>query len=141
MNKILFKKLHPDAQVPTAQRTGDAGLDICSIEDITILAKKHIAVKTGISSYFPPEYVALVWDRGGMAFKHGLKTMAGVIDSNYRGEWMIVIFNTTDQDYQIKKGDRIAQVLIQKIETLPIEIVAELPESVRGENRYGSSGQ
>ncbi len=141
MKKILFKKLDPDAQIPSVSRDGDAGYDVNSIEDATIPAGKHMAIHTGISSAFDPDYVGLVWDRGGMAFKHGLKTMAGVIDSNYRGEWMIVIFNTTNENYEVKKGDRVAQVLFQEVQFLESEVVDELPESVRGDKKYGSSGK
>lgn len=141
MTKILFKKLHPDAQIPHMIREGDAGMDVYSIENITIPARQRIAVKTGISSAFPSGYVALVWDRSGMAFKHGIKTMAGVIDCTYRGEWMIILYNTTDEDYEIKVGDRIAQVLLQKYEQFDSEEVTELPESVRNDSAMGSSGR
>lgn len=141
MNKILFKKLVPTAQIPTVSRQGDAGWDVYSSEDIVIPAGQRVAVHTQIASAFDPAYVGLVWDRGGMAFKYGIKTMAGVIDSNYRGEWMIVLFNTSAEDYQIKTGDRIAQIIFQKVENLDPEIVEELPESIRGDGRYGSSGK
>ena len=141
MTKILFKKMHPDAQIPASSRAGDAGMDVYSIEEVTIPAGKRLAVKTGIASAFPSEYVALIWDRSGMAFKHGLKTMAGVIDSNYRGEWMIILFNTTDQDYEVKIGDRIAQAIIQRYESFETEEITELPESVRADGGFGSSGR
>lgn len=141
MEKLLFKKLDPSASIPTVSREGDAGYDVYSIHDVVIPAGQRVAIPTGIASAFSAQFVALVWDRGGMAFKHGLKTMAGVIDSNYRGEWMIVIYNTTHDDYHVSKGDRIAQVIFQKTQFLDAEIVDELPDSVRGDNRYGSSGQ
>ena len=141
MKKILFKKLHSDAKVPQVSREGDAAYDVYSYEDIVIAAKQRNAVNCGVASAFSSDYVALVWDRGGMAVKNGVTTIAGVIDSNYRGEWIIAMFNTTDQDYEIKKGDRIAQVVLQKVFFPETEIVEELPESIRGDQKYGSSGK
>ncbi len=141
MKKILFKKNSPDAQVPQVSRDGDAAYDVFSHEEIMIPAGQRITVHCGVSSAFDPDYVGLVWDRGGMAVKNGITTIGGVIDSNYRGEWIIAMFNTSDTDYEIKKGDRIAQVVFQKVYFPEVEIVDELPESVRGDQKYGSSGR
>jgi dUTP pyrophosphatase len=141
MSKILIKKLHPDAVLPSYSRDGDIGMDICSNVDIAIPARQRVIVSTGIAMALPTNHAGLIWDRSGMAAKHGIKTMGGVIDPNYRGEWGIILYNTTDADYQVNKGDRIAQVLIQKVEILPLEEVVELTDSNRGEGGFGSSGK
>jgi dUTP pyrophosphatase len=141
MSKILIKKLHPDAILPSYSRDGDIGMDICSNVDVIIPARQRVIVSTGIAMALPANHAGLIWDRSGMAAKHGIKTMGGVIDPNYRGEWGIILYNTTDADYQVNKGDRIAQVLIQKVEILPLEEVVELPDSNRGDGGFGSSGK
>ena len=141
MSKILIKKLHPDAVLPSYSRDGDIGMDICSNVDIVIPARQRVIVSTVIAMALPANHAGLIWDRSGMAAKHGIKTMGGVIDPNYRGDWGIILYNTTDADYQVNKGDRIAQVLIQKVEILPLEEVDELPDSNRGEGGFGSSGK
>ena len=97
--------------------------------------------KTGIISEFSADHVVLIWDRGGLAVKSGITCLAGVIDSNYRGEWMICLLNTSNEKYKISKGDRIAQALIQKVEISEIEEVEELSDSERGEGWKGSSGK
>ena len=139
--KLKIKKLYSDAIIPQAQRLGDAGLDIYSFEDYELQPGERHAFKTGIASEFSPEYVVLVWDRGGLAVKHGITCLAGVIDSNYRGEWMICLLNTSDKKYKISKGNRIAQAIIQRVELLEIEEAEELSNSERGENWKGSSGK
>lgn len=82
-----------------------------------------------------------MWDRGGMAANHGIHTMAGVLDSNYRGELMIVLKNLSEKDFEIKMGDRIAQLLVQKVENVEVEEVENLSESERNEARFMSSGK
>lgn len=139
--KVLAKRLHPDARLPVYGRPGDAGLDLSSVEDLTIMAGERAIVPTGIALAIPPGTVGLVWDRSGMAAKHGMKTMAGVLDHTYRGELKIVLLNTSGAPYEIKKGDRIAQLLIQPIVAAGVEEVAELDETHRGDGGFGSSGR
>lgn len=141
MPKVLFKKLHPEAIIPHYSRPGDAGLDLNSLEEVNVPAGQHVIVKTGVALAIPENYVGLFWDRSGLAAKNGIHVLAGVIDANYRGELMVVMLNTGTNDYAIKKGDRIAQILIQPIISAEIEEVDELPESIRGEGRFGSSGR
>ena len=88
----------------------------------------------------PEGYVALVWDKSGLALNNGIKTMAGVIDSCYRGEIGIVLVNLNNQDYKIKKGQKISQILIQKVETAEIEVAEKLSETKRSEGGFGSTG-
>jgi len=137
---LKIKKLNPEAKIPKYAHEGDAGMDVLSCEDVVIKSGEKKAIKTGISAEFPKEYVALVWDKGGIANK-GITTIAGVIDSNYRGEWLILLFNTSKEDYIINKGDKIAQVLIQKFERAEIRESEDLGETARGEGKFGSTGK
>ncbi|MCC7574836.1 dUTP diphosphatase [Candidatus Woesearchaeota archaeon] len=139
--KLKMKKLEQDAKLFSYAHEGDAGLDIYSYEDKTIKAGTRETIKTGIAIALEKGYVALVWDKSGLASKKGIKTMAGVIDSGYRGEISIVLFNTSKEDYEIKKGDKIAQILIQPIISAEIEEVNSLDETSRGENGFGSTGK
>ncbi len=138
--KIKFKKLNSNAIIPSFGRAGDAGMDIYCDADVVVAPKKIIAVSTGISMELPSGFVALVWDRSGLALKNGIKTMGGVLDSGYRGEIKIIMTNLSDEKLEIKKGSRVAQMLIQKYEVLDIEVVEELSGSERGEGGFGSSG-
>ena len=138
--KIKIKKLHKDAVIPHYNHDGDAGMDLYSVEDVILWPNEPVAVSTGISVELPKGYVALVWDKSGLSLKEGIKTMAGVMDSNYRGEYKIVLMNTTNQYYYIDKGDKIAQLLIQPIIQAEVEEVKELSETSRGSGGFGSTG-
>jgi dUTP pyrophosphatase len=138
---VKIKKLHPDAQVPKYGRQGDAGLDLHSGEDIILQPGQKHNFFLGFQIAIPEGTVGLVWDRGGMAAKHGIKTMAGVLDHTYRGELVAVLINLSPNAYEIKKGDRIAQLLIQPILTAEVHEVEELDETERGEGRFSSSGR
>jgi dUTP pyrophosphatase len=140
MVKIKIKKLNPEATLPKYAHEGDAGMDIYSCEDLIILSGERAVVSTGISTEFPENYVALIWDKSGHAVKRGIKTMAGVIDSCYRGEWKICLYNTSKENFEIKKGEKIAQALIQPIESVEIEEIKTLSETSRGEKGFGSTG-
>lgn len=138
---LLFKKIHPQAVIPSYAHPEDIGLDLYSVESVIVPARQRVMISTGLSAALPIGYAALIWDRSGLAAKNGLTVLAGVIDPNYRGEWKVILYNTSDQDYEVNIGDRIAQALIQEIDKLPIEEVTELPESNRGEGGFGSSGK
>ncbi|MDD5589583.1 MAG: dUTP diphosphatase [Candidatus Portnoybacteria bacterium] len=138
--KILVKKLHPDAKIPVFSLKGDAGMDLFSIEDRLMKPGEKYVVKTGIAMKIPKGYAALVWDKGGPSHKYGVKTLGGVFDSNYTGEYLIGLINLGKEDFKIKKGQKIAQVLIQKVETPKIEFMEEFPGTNRGQGRYGSTG-
>ncbi len=138
--KIKVKKLHPNAIIPHYNHDGDAGMDVYAVEDVILWPNEPVAVPTGLSIELPKGYVALVWDKSGLSLKEGIKTMAGVCDSNYRGEYKIVLLNTTNQYYYVDKGDKIAQILIQPIIQAEIEEVTELSETSRGSGGFGSTG-
>lgn len=138
--KILVKKLSPEAKLPSFGRAGDAGLDLYSIIDATLAPGEKISCPTGIAIKIPEGYVGLVWDKSGLAHKSGLTNIGGVYDSNYTGEYIIGLVNIGKESYEIKKGQKIAQLLIQEIATPEIEEVEIMPQTNRGEQRFGSSG-
>lgn len=139
--KLKVKRLHPASQLPKYGHSGDAGLDLFANENVILEPGKAKAVKTGIAVEIPCESVGLIWDRSGLATKSKITTMAGVIDSNYRGEVEVVMLNTGDQDYSVIVGDRIAQMLVQPVYAVDVAEVDELQESSRGANGFGSSGR
>lgn len=137
---IKFQKILEEAIIPHYAHTGDAGMDIFSAEEMVIKAGERKSVRTGVKMELPEGFVGLIWDKSGLALKNGLKTMAGVIDSCYRGEIGIVLANLSEQDYKIEKGQKIAQMIIQKVERAEIEEVLELSETKRGGGGFGSTG-
>lgn len=137
---IQAQKLHPDAIIPRQPRAGDAGIDLCSIEDAVIPPHDRRTVRTGLAMAIPTGNVGLVWDRSGLAHKEGITILAGVIDAGYRGEIMVVMFNSSSREKSVKRGDRIAQMLIQPVFRPNIEEVEHLPDSERGALGLGSSG-
>jgi len=138
--KIKFQKILDEAIIPHYAHPGDAGMDIFSAEETIIKAGERKSIRTGIKMGLPEGFVGLVWDKSGLALKNGIKTMAGVIDSGYRGEIGIVLTNLSGQDYKIEKGQKIAQMLVQKVERVEIEETKELSETKRGADGFGSTG-
>ena len=137
---LKIKKLHPEAILPKYLRSGDAALDLYASENKIIPPNQRELISTGIAMAIPEGYAGLIWDRSGMAAKHGIKSMGGVIDSNYRGEIKVILHNLTSQPFAVEKGMRIAQMLIQKVEQKTILEVEELDDTIRGEKGFGSTG-
>lgn len=141
MNKILFKKLHEDAVVPKKQREGDAAYDLHAAFGGILHSDMRLAIRTNIACAIPQGYVGLIKGRSGLALKNGIQVLGGVIDSNYRGDITVILYNTGGT-YFFQKGDRIAQLLVIPIHTFGEETVDELPPSLyRGEAAFGSSGR
>ena len=138
--ELKVKKLREDAKVPTKGHPGDAGIDFYAIEDVVFPPREARDVFSGVAIEIPEGFVGLVWDKSSIAFKKGLKTMGGVIDSGYRGEMKFHLFNTSDEEEEIKKGEKIAQMIIQKFEDCDIVEVQELSDTIRGDGREGSTG-
>ena len=140
--KIL--KLTSDAIVPKYAKDDDAAFDLCSVETRAIMKGEHAIIKTGISMEIPNGFFGSVRDRSGLAAKNAIHTMAGVIDSGYRGEIGVVLVNLGKEDFHVGKGMRIAQMIIQKCEHVTIiEIdskIDSLSESSRGTTGFGSTG-
>lgn len=138
--KIQIKKLEVDAKIPQYALAGDAGMDIFSLEDLVLHPMERIACRTGIAMKIPDGYVGLIWDKSGVSVKSGIKILGGVIDSGYRGEIKIGLINLSQEIYKIKKGDKITQMLIQKVENPDIVEVDKLKETERGTGGFGSTG-
>jgi dUTP pyrophosphatase len=137
---IFFKKLHKDAIIPKAQREGDGGLDITTLESKTIWPGEQESFRTGISCAIPGSWVGQIRPRSGLALKHQIDTKAGVIDSNYRGEIVVVLRNDGIKEYQFERGDRIAQLIVTPCLVNSKE-VDELDDTDRGGSGFGSSGK
>ncbi len=141
--RLQLKRLDEGLPVPGYARAGDAGLDLMCTADVTIAPGERVLVGTGIAVAIPPGYAGFVQPRSGLAAKHGLTIVntPGLIDSGYRGEIRVCLLNTdSGQPIEIRRGDRIAQLVIQPIVSAELEIVSELDETDRGEGGYGSSG-
>lgn len=140
--KIYVKKLQWDAWMPTKGHPGDAGMDIYSIDDYILNPGERVSVRTGIALDIPEGHVGLVHPRSGLAFKYGITIVnaPGTIDSGYRGEIMVCLLNTSDKEYMVYKGDRVAQIVIQRFSAAVLEEVDALSDSVRGEDGFGSTG-
>lgn len=128
---------------PTYAKPGDAGADLRSTETLRLQPGQRALVKTGVRIAMPDGYVGLVHPRSGLAAKHGITVLntPGTVDAGYRGELMVTLINTSAEAFDISRGDRIAQLLFQKVERAQFHPVAELPESARGETGFGSSGR
>lgn len=138
---LKIKKLAADAILPKYANPYDAGMDLYALETVTLQPNERQSISTGIAMAIPPGYVGLIWDKSGIAGKHGLKTMAGVIDAGYRGEIKIVVHNFSSQSYTFEKGTKVAQMLIQAVEQKQIVEVEELDDTTRGEGGFGSTGE
>lgn len=138
--KIKIKKLHSDAKTPDFAQAGDVGMDLFSVEEVEIKPGQRSEIHTGVAIVLPEGYAGLIWDKTGPAIGHGMKILGGVFDSNYTGEYILCLVNLGQEDYIIKKGQKVAQLLVQKVETPEIEEIDELPETNRGDGRRGSTG-
>ncbi|OHA56610.1 MAG: hypothetical protein A2588_01235 [Candidatus Veblenbacteria bacterium RIFOXYD1_FULL_43_11] len=140
--KLEVKKLDPRAKLPAYEHPGDAGLDFYALEDFVVPAGgRKPGIRTGVAVAIPEGYVGLFWDKSGLAAKHGLKVMAGVIDSGYRGELLLTLLNTSDVDYHFKAGEKVMQMLIQAVERAEIVEVENLSDTSRGDGGFGSTGK
>lgn len=134
------QKLSADATLPKKDNAEDAGIDIFTNETYTLQPGERHMFTTGIACAIPQGHVALLWDRSGMGSK-GIHRFAGVIDAGYRGEWKVILWNSTSEPFEIKTGDKIVQCIVQKFEPAEITEVESLEESERGEKGFGSSGR
>ena len=128
---------------PVYAKPGDAGADLKSTENYTIPAGVRQLVKTGVRIAMPDGVVGLVHPRSGLAAKHGITVLntPGTVDAGYRGELMVTLINTSSESFEVVRGDRIAQLLFQRVERAEFLSVDQLPESARGEGGFGSSGR
>ena len=138
--KIKIKKINPDGRVPTRAKSSDAGYDLYSTADKPITPTARQLVPTGIAIEIPEGYYGRIAPRSGLAVRAGIDILAGVVDSGYRNEIKVVMINLGEGLVSVNKGDRIAQLIIEKCHDVEWEEVNELSDSDRGEGGFGSSG-
>jgi len=141
--KLKFKKLSDLAQLPEYATSGAAALDVRSIEDHRIYPGDAIAIRTGLAVEVPNGHVLLAFSRSGHGFKHrvSLVNAVGVVDSDYRGELLVGLRNDNDTWFDVKVGDRIAQIMVLELPTMEPFWTEELSDTDRGESGFGSTGQ
>ena len=137
---LKVQKLNNNAALPKRSTEGAAGYDLCASQNCIIPAKGKGLVKTGLSLSFPSSLYARIAPRSGLALKKFIDVGAGVVDADYRGEVGVVLFNHGDQDFEVKMGDRIAQLISEKISTPEVEEVSALEDIVCGTGGFGSTG-
>ncbi|KAH8602672.1 dUTPase-like protein [Bisporella sp. PMI_857] len=137
---LLIKKLSDKARLPTRGSAFAAGYDIYASKEAVVPARGKVLVDTDISMAVPAGTYGRIAPRSGLASKHFIDTGAGVIDADYRGQVKILLFNHSETDFEIKEGDRVAQLVLERIYTPEVVEVQELEESVRGAGGFGSTG-
>lgn len=140
IKKVLVKRLDESATIPTKAHEHDAGWDLYANESTYIIPNHRRTISTGISLEIPEGHVGLIWPRSGLAVKNGIDVFAGVIDSGYRGEIKVCLYNSSDNSVELNAGDRIAQIIIQKLPSIEMSEVQDLQDSNRGKGGFGSSG-
>ena len=145
MVKVLIKKLNTSVQLPSYKTKGASGMDLMAhLENsINLEPNKSCLVPTGLSIAFPEEYEIQIRPRSGLAAKNNISVLntPGTIDSDYRGELKIILFNHGDKDFIINDNDRIAQMVLTPIVKIELEETNELPETIRGKGGFGSTGK
>ena len=138
--ELKVKKIHPDAKLPVYQHKGDAGLDLFSSIDCVLKAGEVRPIPTGIKVAVPENHVGLIWDKSGLSLE-GVHRLAGVVDAGYRGEVQVVMVNLGKKPFVVKKGMKIAQLLIQQVVEVKVVEKQELDSTTRGEKGFGSTGK
>lgn len=140
---VLITRVDPGATLPSYARPGDAGADLVTCEDVDLAPGERAVVRTGIAVALPDGYAAFVHPRSGLAAKHGVTVVnaPGTVDAGYRGEIKVILLNTdAARPVSFRRGDRIAQLVVQRVERVTFREVAALPGSVRGVGGFGSTG-
>jgi dUTP pyrophosphatase len=141
--QVLVHRLDPELPLPAYAHPGDAGLDLVAREDVTLVPGGRTAVPTGVAVALPAGYVGLVHPRSGLARKHGITVLnaPGTVDAGYRGEIQVILVNTDPSaTFTVRRGDRVAQLVVQQVAQAELIEVDSLPGSARGEGGFGSTG-
>ena len=145
MVKVFVKKLNPSIKLPSYKTSGASGMDLMAFidEPIELKPSKSCIVPTGLSVAFSKEYEIQIRPRSGLAAKNNISVLntPGTIDSDYRGELKIILFNHGSENFIINKNDRIAQMILTPIIKMELEETNELPETIRGDGGFGSTGK
>jgi len=137
--ELKVKRIHPDAKIPVYGHPGDAGMDLFAVVDRVLGPGDVFAVPTGIQVAIPSGFVGLIWDKSGISLK-GVHRLAGVVDAGYRGEVQVVMINLGNEPFPIRKGMKIAQMLIQPVAAVAVIDSDTLDDTPRGEGGFGSTG-
>ena len=145
MVKVLIKKLNPAVEIPEYKTSGASGMDLNAFVEkpVTIKSKTSTLIPTGLSVAFSENYEIQIRPRSGLAVKNNITILntPGTIDSDYRGEIKVLIFNHGNVDFIINNGDRIAQMILSPVVKIDLEVINDLPETIRGEGGFGSTGK
>ena len=145
MVKVLIKKLNPSVQLPSYKTSGASGMDLMAYieKPINLKPGKACLVPTGLSVAFPEEYEIQIRPRSGLAAKNNISILntPGTIDSDYRGEIKVILYNHGNDDFVINNEDRIAQMILTPVVKIKLEETSDLPETIRGEGGFGSTGK
>ena len=145
MVKVLIKKLDPEVKLPEYKTSGASGVDLVAFinETINLRPKASVLVPTGLSIALPENYEIQIRPRSGLAAKNNISVLntPGTIDSDYRGEIKVIIYNHGNKNFMINSGDRIAQMILAPVIKIEFEEVNDLPSSIRGESGFGSTGK
>ena len=145
MVKVLIKKLFPEVQLPSYKTSGASGMDLMAFikSSITIKPKTSCLIPTGLSVAFSKDYEVQIRPRSGLAAKNNISVLntPGTIDSDYRGEIKVIIYNHGNKDFLVNNGDRIAQMILTPVVKMELEEANNLPETIRGEGGFGSTGK
>ncbi len=145
MVKVLIKRLSPEVNLPSYKSSGASGMDLMAFikSSITIKPKTSCLIPTGLSMAFSQDYEIQIRPRSGLAAKNNISVLntPGTIDSDYRGEIKVIIYNHGDKDFVINNNDRIAQMILTPVIKMELQETDELPESIRGEGGFGSTGK
>ena len=145
MVKVLIKKLNPEAKLPSYKTKGSSGMDLMALVDDKTIVKPNSSelIPTGLSIAVPEDLEIQIRPRSGLAAKHSISVLntPGTIDSDYRGELKIILYNHSNKDFIVNKNDRVAQIVLVPVLKVEFEEVEELPETVRGSGGFGSTGK
>ncbi len=141
--ELPVQRLHPDAVLPTYAHPGDAGLDLSSVAAVTLAPGERAAVPTGLAMAIPDGWVGLVHPRSGLAARHGITVTnaPGTIDAGYRGEVLVLLVNLGTEEVTLAAGERVAQLVLQRVGTAAVVEVEALDDSSRGAGGFGSTGR
>ena len=145
MVKVLIKKLSPQVQLPSYKTSGASGMDLMAFikSTVTIKPKTSFLIPTGLSIAFSENYEIQIRPRSGLAAKNNISVLntPGTIDSDYRGELKIIVYNHGNNDFLVNNGDRIAQMILTPVVKMELEETNDLPKTIRGEGGFGSTGK
>lgn len=140
--RVGVKKLHPEAKLPTYATVGSAGMDVYATEDALVPAGGYAHIGTGLAFELPPGHVMLINGRSGHGFKHRVRLMnaQGILDADFRAELKVGLANDSDKDFEVKAGDRVAQIIVLPYPRIEFDECDELSDTERGTGGFGSTG-